>query len=311
MFVLKRQYNKPHHAKRGPDMSEVMEHSHIDTRYQCFRVRNLQREKRLFVSIESNGILVPLEVVRSQQPGSVILLDGFKRYRSAVKLGIYQLPVNVIADSEVDGLLRIIRHNDTSTLSGFEEACFIDHLHTVSQLSISEIALRLDRSVSWVRLRIDMLKSMSDTIREKIISGKFPLRSYMYDLGPVTRVRGNGEKVEQFVKAVSGHNYSTRDIATLSRAFFGGDEMVCEQIRSGNVDWTLRMLKNKSVTQGCGQNTEQETFEKNLHSCLWHFNRLLPLLQSDPDATWLSVPSIREPLERLRGKCSFFLNNLT
>ncbi|HZH72597.1 MAG TPA: hypothetical protein VFD91_08910 [Mariniphaga sp.] len=110
---------------------------------------------------------------------------------------------------------------------------------------------------------------MSDTIREKIISATFPSRSYMYDLGPVTR-GGNGEKVDQFVKAVSGHNYSTRDIATLSRAFFRGDEMVCDLISTGNVDWTLRMLKNQFVTQGCVQ-TEQEKFEKNLHSCLMIF----------------------------------------
>lgn len=285
-------------------MLETIERSSIDLRYQHFRVQNPAREKRLFVSIERNGIQVPLEVIHERPEKPAILLDGFKRYRSAEKLGIEQLPVSVVGDSEVEGLLRIIRHNDNSSLSGFEEACFIEELHSAHHLSISEIARRVERSVTWVRLRIDMLKNMSDTIREKIAAGKFPLRSYLYELGPVTRVRGNGPKVEQFVNAVSGHEYSTRDIATLSRAYFGGDEMVQQQVATGNVDWTLRMLKDKSETDDGGANdTPQRKFERHLHNCLWHLNRLLPYLQSNVAHSWLSQPCIGDAWERLRSRC--------
>jgi hypothetical protein len=289
-------------------MLETLERSSIDLRYQRFRVRNPGREKRLFLSIERNGIQVPLEVIHEKPEKRAILLDGFKRYRIAEKLGIEQLPVSVIGSSEVEGLLRIIRHNDKSSLSGFEEACFIEELHSVYHLSISEIARRVERGVTWVRLRVDMLKNMSETIREKIAGGKFPLRSYLYELGPVTRVRDNGPKVELFVKAVSGHDYSTRDITTLSRAYFGGDEMVQQQIAAGNVDWTLRMLKDKSETRNGGAgDTPQQKFERHLHNCLWHFNRLLPSLQSDVTQVWLSQPSIQEPLERLRSRCETLL----
>jgi len=288
-------------------MSEIIERHLIDLRYQQFRLRNPAREKRLFVSIESNGIQVPLEVIQEHRQGHIILLDGFKRYRIAKKLGIEQVPVSIIGTSEVEGLLRIIRHNDKSSLSGFEEACFIEQLHTAYQLSISEIARRVDRSVSWVRLRIEMLKNMSETIREKILSGAFPLRSYLYELGPVTRVRGNLPQVEQFVEAVSGHDYSTRDIATLSRAFFSGDELVSQQISKGNADWTLRMLKDKIDTHAPADDTPQQKLEKHLHNCLWHFNRLLPVLQDEMKRTWLSQPSIQEPLTRLRVKCSLLL----
>ncbi len=288
-------------------MAEVIERSLIDLRYQQFRVQNPAREKRLFVSIESSGIQMPLEVVHEQQQNRIILLDGFKRYRCAEKLGIEQVPVSIIGDSEVEGLLRIIRHNDKSSLSGFEEACFIEQLHTAYHLSITEIARRVDRSVAWVRLRIEMLKNMSETIREKILCGAFPLRSYLYELGPVTRVRGKQQQVEQFVESVSGRDYSTRDIATLSRAFFSGDGLVRQQIAEGNVDWTLRMLKDKADTQCGADNTPQQKLERHLHHCLWHFNRLLALLQNDSKATWLSLPCIQEPLERLCARCSILL----
>lgn len=287
-------------------MSEIVERHLIDLRYQQFRIRNPVLEKRLLVSVESKGIQVPLEVIQEQQ-GHVILLDGFKRYRCAKKLGIEQIPVSIIGSSEVEGLLRIIRHNEKSSLSGFEEACFIDQLHTAYQLSISEIGRRVDRSVSWVRLRIDMLKNMSETIREKILSGAFPLRSYLYELGPVTRVRGKQEQVEKFVEAVSGRDYSTRDIATLSRAFFSGDELVSQQISKGNVDWTLRMLKDKNDTHAPADDTPQQKFQRHLHNCLWHFNRLFPVVQNETKTTLLSQPSIQEPLTRLRALCSQLL----
>jgi ParB/RepB/Spo0J family partition protein len=288
-------------------MSEIVERHLIDLRYEQFRVQNPTREKRLFVSIESSGIQVPLEVIQEQHQGCIILLDGFKRHRIAKKLGIAQIPVSIIGSSEVEGLLRIIRHNDKSSLSGFEEACFIEQLHTAYHLSITEIARRVERSVAWVRLRIDMLKHMSESIREKILSGAFPLRSYLYELGPVTRVRGKQPHVEAFVDAVSGRDYSTRDIATLSRAFFSGDELVREQITQGNVDWTLRMLQDKADAQGSAADSPQQKLEKHLHSCLWHFNRLLPTLQSEAKTTWLSQPSIQEPLTRLRSRCSLLL----
>jgi len=287
-------------------MSEIVERHLINLRYQQFRIRNPVLEKRLLVSVESKGIQVPLEVIQEQQ-GHVILLDGFKRYRCAKKLGIEQIPVSIIGSSEVEGLLRIIRHNEKSSLSGFEEACFIDQLHTAYQLSISEIGRRVDRSVSWVRLRIDMLKNMSETIREKILSGAFPLRSYLYELGPVTRVRGKQEQVEKFVEAVSGRDYSTRDIATLSRAFFSGDELVSQQISKGNVDWTLRMLKDKNDTHAPADDTPQQKFQRHLHNCLWHFNRLFPVVQNETKTTLLSQPSIQEPLTRLRALCSQLL----
>lgn len=288
-------------------VSHLIENSEIDLRFESFRVQNPTREKRLLGSIQSNDIQVPLDVIHDQECDRYILLDGFKRYRAAQKLGIRQLPVNIVGTSEVEGLLRIIRHNDQSSLSGFEQACFVEQLHMVHHLSISEIAGRVDRSISWVRLRIEMLKSMSDTIREKIASGAFPLRSYLYELGPVTRVRGNAPVVEQFVKAVSGRDYSTRDIARLSRAYFSGDEMVQKQITDGNIDWTLRMLKDKDNTAVDKDDSVQQQFERSLYSCLWHFNHLLDRLQSDSAATWLCLPTIQSLLGRLRENCTVLL----
>lgn len=286
-------------------MQEIVEHNQVDLRYQNFRVQNPTIEKRLLVSIEDNGIQVPLEVFKEEGNSTAVLLDGFKRYRCASRLGIHQLPVTVIGTSEVEGLFRIIRHNDKSSLSGFEQACFIEQLHTVYHLGLSEIARRVDRSVAWVRVRIDMLTSISEPVRAKIISGAFPLRSYMYDLASVTRVRGNKERVEQFVAAVSGRNYSTRDISVLSRAFFSGNEMVAQQIVQGNTDWTLRMLKNKA-DQNNPMESPREKLLQQVRTCQWHINTTIKSIENN--AKLLTQPSIQDAMNQLRNKCSYLLS---
>lgn len=285
-------------------MPEIIEHTQIDLRYQKFRLQNQDTEKRLFVSIESNGIQVPLAAIKEQSSCSIILLDGFKRYRCAGKLGIHQLPVSFIGTTEVEGLFRIIRHNDNSSLSAFEQACFIEQLHTNYTLSFSEIARRIDRSVAWVSVRIEMLKSISDSIREKIISGAFPLRSYMYDIAPFTRVKGCKEKIEHFVEKVSGHKYSTRDIATLSQAFFKGDGTVEKQILDGNVDWTLRMLKDRKNTSDTEQSPEAALLQQQ-RICQWHITALIKTIKEHTDL--LSNVLIQTALHQLQKKCEYLV----
>ncbi len=285
-------------------MTTIIEHNQIDLRYEKYRLKNRDAQRRLFVSIESNGIQVPLEVIKEQQDSVYILLDGFKRYRCAAKLGIHQIPVTCIGTTQVEGLLRIIRHNDNCSLSAFEQACFIEELHTSYELSFSEIACRVDRSVAWVSVRIDMLKSISDSIREKIISGAFPLRSYMYDLAPFTRVKGNKDKIEQFVQSVSGHHYSTRDISTLSKAFFLGDDTLQKQIVQGNVDWTLRMLKNEASTNKPSE-SPQGALLNQLRICQWHVNTLIKSIKDN--TTLLSDVVIQTLLQQLRKKCAYLL----
>ena len=81
-----------------------------------------------------------------------------------------------------------------------------------------------------------MKRNMSDVVREKILSGKFPLRSYIYDLLPFTRVKEGVKGVDDFVIAISGNGFSTRDISLLSHAFFRGEENVKQQILAGNLE---------------------------------------------------------------------------
>ncbi|MFB3902904.1 MAG: hypothetical protein ACE15E_05575 [Acidobacteriota bacterium] len=62
-------------------MALEVELSSLDLRYESYRMRNPGLEARLLASIMERGIEEPLEGVDS--PGGRLLLNGFKRYRSA------------------------------------------------------------------------------------------------------------------------------------------------------------------------------------------------------------------------------------
>jgi ParB/RepB/Spo0J family partition protein len=243
-------------------------------------MRNSTVEDRLFLSIEQQGIHTPLSGIESSEQG-FILLDGFKRYRAAQKLKIDQLPIDSIGDDFVPGFLTLLRQVNHSRLSALEEASFLRDLHTGYHLSFSEIARRVNRSVSWVSMRINLITTMRDDVKEKILQGKFPLRSYMYTLAPFTRVKNNAGEIRKFIDVTSGKNYSTRDIATLSKAFFSDDTKVKEQILSGNTDWTLQMLNKEPCPDSDA--TEADKIYYTLKSCRWHTAQILKHYRRSPE----------------------------
>ena len=78
-------------------MSETVERSSLDLRYEGCRLRNEAAEARLLASIAERDIEQPLAGVDT--PQGRLLLDGFKRYRCATKLGIEYLlpwPINTL-----------------------------------------------------------------------------------------------------------------------------------------------------------------------------------------------------------------------
>jgi ParB/RepB/Spo0J family partition protein len=254
------------------------------------------------MSISQIGICVPLSVVAKRDTGTFyFLLDGFKRYRCAQNLSIHQVPVTIIGEHEVCGILRVLSNNQSSSLNSLEEALFIEELNSTHGLSYSEISRRLNRSVSWVSLRAEMIRSMSSCIREIIMSGKFPLRSYMYELVPFTRVKGGMQEVEKFVSALCGRNYSTRDISLLARAFFKGKDTVKQQILSGNCDWTLKMLKTKDTSS----DTSETPITGKLIICQRTINQITEKLLENPDI--LSDQTVKSLSERFGQSCYYYL----
>jgi len=228
-----------------------IELSSLDVRYEGHRMKNRAGEARLLASIAERGITEPLEGVE-QREGHV-LLNGFKRWRCARRLGLSTAPYVSLGEDAAMGIVALLRASNDRALSLLEQAGFVDELKRLHGMSVAEMAEALSRSKGWVSMRLGLLSEMPPAVRCKLFAGVFPVYAYMYSVRPFMRMNGGGrEEVEQLVTALSGRRLSVREIEHLAHGYFRGPEALREQIRAGNVALPLERLKQTAAhADGC------------------------------------------------------------
>ncbi len=232
-------------------MVREVELAALDGRYESYRLRQPAVEAQLLTSIAERGIAEPLEGV--EQGGRRVLLNGFKRWRCARKLGLTSAPYVSLGEDAALGIVALLRASNDRTLSLLEQAGFVDELRRLHQMNVAEIAAALSRSVGWVSMRLGLLAEMPPLVRQKLFAGLFPVYAYMYSIRPFMRMNGVARgDVEQFVAALSAKRLSVREIEHLAHGYFRGPETLREQIRAGNVALPLEALKRAGQTgDGC------------------------------------------------------------
>jgi hypothetical protein len=234
-------------------MINEIELSQLDLRYEGFRMKNRGLEERLLAAIAQRGIEEPLEGVEA---GSArVLLNGFKRHRCALRLGIQRVPYTSLGADEVTGIMGLLRLSNTRALSLLEQARFIDELKNVQAMGVAQIASELSRSKAWVSMRLGLIAEMTPLIREKLFAGVFPVYAYMYTLRQFMRMNGvKRDEVEQFVGAVSGKSLSLREVEQLAHGFFRGPDSFRQEILKGNLALPLARLQQTAADpDGCSE----------------------------------------------------------
>lgn len=228
-------------------MRMEIEVTQIDRKHEGHRMKSEAVEKKLLAAIVSNGIEEPLSGVR-EGDGGAILLDGFKRLRVAIKVGIQIVPFIFLAEDEVTGIVQMIRVANAKQLSLLEQAAFVEDLKNVHGLSVAQISQRLQKSKAWVLVRLRTQAEMSPTTRSAILSGNFPFYSYFYTLHPFMRVSGIASKkdIDEFVSLTAAKGLSTRDIELLASAYFRGGNTIRAQLKNGDLSWCLEELKARN-----------------------------------------------------------------
>ena len=234
-------------------MSESVELSSLNLRYEGHRQRDDAREARLLASLAERGIEEPLEGVDTAE--ARFLLNGFKRYRSAKKLGIASVPYVSLGPEEATGILSLMRGSTDKSLGILEQARFLVDLLTIHGLSLTEVAQTLSRSKSWVSLRRSLLEDMSPAVQQVLFRGTFPVYCYLYTLRPFRRMNGvKPDEIDRFVQAVAGQRLSVREIELLAQAYFRGPASLREAIEAGKLSWSLDQMKRvPEDREGCNE----------------------------------------------------------
>ena len=248
----------------------------LDMRYESYRMRNEGSERDLLSSILEYGIQEPFEGVDTGD--GRILLNGFKRYRCAKKLGIGIVPYVSIGNDEALGIIQLIRVSNTKSLTILEQAKLIDELKRAHGMGVVEIAKKVGRSKSWVSMRIGIISEMSEAVRDWIFAGKFPVYSYMYTLRQFIRMNyAKKEEIDEFVRSVAGKNLSIRNIERIANGYFKGSDDFREQIRNGNISWVFERLKETSDHGTCNESERAmlsalEIFQKYMQKIMYRAN---------------------------------------
>jgi hypothetical protein len=229
-------------------MIQQVEILSFDLRFEGHRLRNKAAERILLASISENGIRDPLQGVDMED--TRILLNGFKRYRCAKKLGIGIVPYVSLSSDTGGGIIELLRMSNEKGLSILEQARLITELKEGHHLSTTDIACLLEKSKAWVSVRSGITSEMSPFVMEKIFLGQFPAYAYMYILRPFIRInRIKRQEIDEFVALVAGRNLSIRDIELLANGYFRGSAELREQLRKGDLSlglWSLRNTAGKS-----------------------------------------------------------------
>ncbi|MBI4868351.1 MAG: ParB N-terminal domain-containing protein [Candidatus Wallbacteria bacterium] len=234
-------------------MAGEVEIAELDVRYEEYRLKDPGREAKLLLSIQERGIEEPIEGVEVR--GARILLNGFKRYRCARRLGLGVVPWSSLGEDEATGIIAVMRTANDRALSILEQARFIDELFRRHGLSPAALAETLSRSKAWVSMRLGLIAEMSEKVRRRVFSGAFPVYSYMYAVRPFMRMNGVArQEAEGFVEAVSGKKLSVREIGQLAQGYFKGPERLREEIRSGKLALALERMQRVTVpSDGCSE----------------------------------------------------------
>jgi len=221
-------------------MTRSVELSALDLRYEGYRMRNPAVEARLLASLAERGMEQALEGVDAA--GASILLNGFKRYRCALKLRLRMAPYASLGEDEASAIVTLLRVSNDRSLTLLEQARFLEELRQRNALSVADIADRLSRSKSWVSMRLGLMAEMSPVVREKLFRGEFPVYPYMYTLRQFMRMNGVKKRdIEDFVVALAGKHLSVREIEQLAHGYFRGPTSFREAIQQGHValalDW--------------------------------------------------------------------------
>ena len=223
-------------------MTREVELSALDLRYESYRMKNPGLEARLLASIAQRGIEEPLEGVDIGERS--LLLNGFKRYRCARKLGIGKAPYASLGEDEALGIMNLLRVSNSRSLGILEQAGFIDELRKLHRMTVAEIAAELSRSKAWVSMRLGLIGEMSETVRQEIFSGRFPMYPYMYTVRQFMRMNGiKKQEIEDFVVALSGRKLSVREIEQLAHGYFRGPDSFREAIQNGHIGLPLQWIR--------------------------------------------------------------------
>lgn len=121
---------------------------------------------RMATSLKAKGQLTPVIVIQGRH--QFALIDGFKRYRAALQLGVKHLKGLILDLATPRAKAMIYLLNRSGGFSLIQEALLIRELVDSDGLNQSEAAVLLERHKSWVSRRLTIIRRLAPEIIDEM-----------------------------------------------------------------------------------------------------------------------------------------------
>ena len=171
-----------------------------------YRLISPEALRAMVVSMQSTGQLQP--VILQKQEDGYNIIDGIKRYRAALELGLEALQAMVFEVDTAMAKAMIIHYNRyNSSLSMYEQGLIVTSLVRDHLMSQKEVSRLLRQSHTWVCRRLSMIERLLPQVQDEIRMGSISV-SHGREL--VKLPRGNQG---QALAAVLKEGLSSRECA--------------------------------------------------------------------------------------------------
>jgi len=135
-----------------------------------FRLINPEAVRSMELSMQSTGQLQPLILLKNDEGYHII--DGIKRYRAALELGLEELQSLIFEVNIVMAKAMILHYNrHGSSLSMYEQGLIVRSLVQDHGLSQKEVAKALRQCHSWVCRRLSLVERLLPEVQDAIRMG--------------------------------------------------------------------------------------------------------------------------------------------
>src|SRR5580698_11135091 len=187
-----------------------LEFHQLERRWEHLRVRHAGRQRRLLASLAEVGQQTPIVVVAEGQADGYVVIDGYKRLGALEQLGRDTVEAVVWPMSEAAAVLldRSLRLSEHET--ALEVGWLLAEMEQRFGYGLDELALRFDRSVSWVSRRLALVEVLPEAIQQQVREGKILAQVAMKFLAPVARQRL--EDCQRMAAIFAEHHCDTQDV---------------------------------------------------------------------------------------------------
>ena len=204
--------------------------SELGDRLSALRLMSEPAQRAIEASLVRYGQLSP--VICSREATALVVVDGFKRLRAAVRLGWSELRV-MVHESRAAGSSQLLlwQSNQGNGLTDLEQAWLVRSLYREEKLTQPQIAHLFSRHKSWVSRRLMLAEGLSEAVEAQVRLGL--LSSTM--AREIARLpRGNQEAG---AKVMTRRGLSTRQAAKLvDELLLAPDEATQQQWLEGKLE---------------------------------------------------------------------------